>query len=36
VPVRDSVGNFDTLLSVKKAGDLLGYLPQHSWREFVS
>lgn len=36
VPVRESVSNFDTLLSNKKAGDLLGYKPQHSWREFVS
>jgi hypothetical protein len=33
VPVRDYVGEFETLLSIGKARELLGYMPAHSWRE---
>jgi nucleoside-diphosphate-sugar epimerase len=32
VPLRAGTGDFETLLSVKKAERLLGYTPQHSWR----
>ena len=32
VPIRGEVGEFDTLLSIKKARQLLGYEPQYSWR----
>jgi nucleoside-diphosphate-sugar epimerase len=35
VPVRDDLGEFESLLSNKKAGKMLGYVPKHSWREFV-
>ncbi len=33
VPIRGDVGVHDTLLSIDKARRLLGYDPQHSWRE---
>jgi nucleoside-diphosphate-sugar epimerase len=36
VPVRDGVGEFETLLSIAKARRLLGYEPQHSWRDHVA
>ncbi len=32
VPLRDGTGDFDTLLSINKAGELLGYAPNHTWR----
>ena len=35
VPLRDGVGDFDTLLGIDKARRLLGYAPAHSWREHV-
>ncbi len=35
VPLREGVGNFETLLSIDKARQLLGYAPQHSWRDHV-
>ena len=35
VPLREDVGDFDTLLSVDKARKLLGYAPQYSWRAQV-
>lgn len=35
VHLHEDVGDFETLLSVKKAGEILGYKPQHSWREHV-
>jgi len=28
-------GDFDTLLSIEKAKKMLGYNPQHSWRDYV-
>ena len=33
VPITGQLGEFDTLLSVDKARRILGYQPQHSWRE---
>lgn len=33
VPVKRKVGKNETLLSIDKARKLLGYEPQHSWRE---
>ncbi len=36
VPLRDGVGDFETLLSIDKARRLLGYAPQHSWRDHVA
>jgi nucleoside-diphosphate-sugar epimerase len=35
VPLRDGVGEFDTLLGIDKARKLLGYAPGYSWREHV-
>lgn len=35
VPYEPTAGDHDTLLSIEKAKALLGYVPQHSWREHV-
>ncbi|HEY2042238.1 MAG TPA: NAD(P)-dependent oxidoreductase [Jatrophihabitans sp.] len=35
VPVRGDVGVNDTLLSIAKARRVLGYEPEHSWREEI-
>lgn len=35
VPVRDSLDEYGTLLSIDKAHRLLGYLPMHSWRDHL-
>lgn len=35
VPLRDVSGT-ETLLSIDKARSMLGYEPQHSWRDYVS
>jgi len=35
VPYRQTDGDFDTLLSIDKARRLLGYEPQHSWRDYL-
>jgi nucleoside-diphosphate-sugar epimerase len=35
VPLREGVGDFDTLLGIDKARKLLGYAPAFSWREHV-
>jgi nucleoside-diphosphate-sugar epimerase len=36
VPLRDGVGEFETLLSVRKAQRLLGYEPRFSWRDVLT
>jgi nucleoside-diphosphate-sugar epimerase len=36
VRYRPTEGEFDTLLSIDKARRMLGYEPQHSWRDHVS
>jgi nucleoside-diphosphate-sugar epimerase len=36
VPYRSTAGEFDTLLSIQKARDLLGYEPRWSWREHIA
>jgi nucleoside-diphosphate-sugar epimerase len=36
VPLRADTGDFETLLSIAKARRLLGYNPQHSWRDQIS
>jgi UDP-glucose 4-epimerase len=33
VPVTRELGEHETLLSIDKARRLLGYEPQHSWRD---
>jgi nucleoside-diphosphate-sugar epimerase len=35
VPYRPTEGDYDTLLSIEKARSLLGYEPEHSWRDHV-
>jgi nucleoside-diphosphate-sugar epimerase len=35
VPLRPGVGEFETLLSIGKARRMLGYDPQHSWRQHL-
>jgi nucleoside-diphosphate-sugar epimerase len=36
VPVNGEFGEHDTLLSIDKARRLLGYAPQHSWRDHTA
>ena len=36
VPYRKGDGEFDTLLSIDKARRVLGYEPQHTWRDVVA
>ncbi len=33
VPLARDVGEHETLLSIDKARELLGYEPEHSWRD---
>jgi nucleoside-diphosphate-sugar epimerase len=35
VPVRRALDGYETLLSIDKARDLLGYRPSHSWRDHI-
>lgn len=35
VPIRKDLGTFETLLSIDKAREVLGYEPGHSWRNYV-
>jgi nucleoside-diphosphate-sugar epimerase len=35
VPLREPIGEFQSLLSSEKAGRLIGYRPRHGWRENV-
>ncbi|MBI1260072.1 MAG: NAD-dependent epimerase/dehydratase family protein [Chloroflexi bacterium] len=35
VPLRDGIGEHETLLSVEKARRLLGYTPEYTWRKTV-
>ncbi len=36
VPLRPDIGDYETLLSVDKAHKLLGYQPEHSWRNYLT
>lgn len=36
VPLKHDLGEFETLLSNRKARDVLGFRPQHSWRQYVN
>ena len=36
VPVKGELGEFETLLSNRKAKEMLGFKPQHSWRDYVA
>ncbi len=35
VPVKRELGEFETLLANRKARDMLGFRPAHSWRQYV-
>ncbi len=35
VPVKGQLGEYETLLSNRKARAMLGFRPQHSWRKYV-
>jgi nucleoside-diphosphate-sugar epimerase len=35
VPLRDGVGDFETLLSIDKARKMLSYEPEYSWRDHI-
>ena len=35
VPLRDGVGDFETLLSIDKARRMLSYEPKHTWRDHI-
>jgi len=35
VPVRGEIGEFETLLSIDRAREVLGYAPAYSWRDHV-
>jgi UDP-glucose 4-epimerase len=35
VPIRGDISGYQTLLSIDKARHVLGYDPQHTWREYV-
>jgi nucleoside-diphosphate-sugar epimerase len=35
VPYEPTAGEYDTLLSIQRARSLLGYEPQHSWRDHI-
>ncbi|AZV21203.1 NAD(P)-dependent oxidoreductase [Mesorhizobium sp. M7A.F.Ce.TU.012.03.2.1] len=36
VPVKAELGEYETLLSNRKARDVLGFRPEHSWRKYVN
>ena len=36
VPVTGEVSEFGTLLRIDRAREVLGYQPQHSWRDHLS
>lgn len=35
VELREEVGEFETLLAIDRAHNLLGFTPQHSWRDHI-
>lgn len=35
VPLKRNIEGFETLLSIEKARQLLGYRPRHSWRDYL-
>ncbi|GAA4250724.1 NAD(P)-dependent oxidoreductase [Dactylosporangium darangshiense] len=36
VPIRGEIGEFETLLAIDRAREVLGYTPVHSWRDHVT
>jgi nucleoside-diphosphate-sugar epimerase len=35
IPVRRELGQFETLLAIDRARELIGFVPEHSWRDTV-
>jgi hypothetical protein len=35
VKVRQDLGEHETMLSIDKARRILGYKPEHSWRDYL-
>ena len=35
VPLTRDIGEYETLLSIDRAREMIGYVPQHSWRDHV-
>lgn len=35
VPLREGLAEYETLLSIKRAREMLGFNPQHSWRDTI-
>lgn len=36
VPITREIGEFQTLLSIDRAREKIGYVPQHSWRDHIA
>jgi hypothetical protein len=36
VKLTRDIGTYETLLAIDRAGELLGFNPQHSWRDEVA
>jgi nucleoside-diphosphate-sugar epimerase len=36
VPLTRDIGEYETLLAIDRARELIGYEPQHSWRDHIS
>ncbi|MER7003318.1 hypothetical protein ABT297_09750 [Dactylosporangium sp. NPDC000555] len=36
VPIRKDLGEFETLLSIDRASEVLGYTPANKWRDHVA
>jgi hypothetical protein len=36
VPFTREIGEFETLLAIDRAREVIGYVPEHSWRDHVA
>ena len=36
VPLTRDIGEFETLLAIDRAREVIGYEPRHSWRDHIS
>jgi nucleoside-diphosphate-sugar epimerase len=36
VPITRDIGEFETLLAIDRAREVIGYVPRHSWRDHIS
>jgi hypothetical protein len=35
VPITRDIGEFETLLAIDRAHELIGYEPRHTWRDHI-